>query len=146
MGVLAHEVSHVTAQHGVRSMINTLGWFAALQLAFGDASGIAGAAVAAAPFLIQLQYSQGFETEADRLGVGLMRDAGIDPNGLLAFFDKLMASEQAAGVDLPSFLSSHPATGERINNISAMIEVGTENHVDLSEPYHALKELVEGDN
>ena len=139
IGVLAHEMAHVTAQHGLRSIINSLGWLAAIQLVFGDVSGIAAALVAAAPALIHLQYSQRFEAEADELAVDLLQDAGVDPNGLAAFLQTLLVREHQRNVDIPTFLRSHPATEERIEAIRAEIASDRRVTVDLGDRFQALK-------
>lgn len=139
LGVLAHEIAHVSEQHGVRSVINSLGWLAALQLLFGDASGVAGAVVAAAPLLIHLQYSQSFEHEADTRAVALMEAAGTDPHGLTRFFAKLLKSEAAGGVEMPQFLSSHPATTDRIAAIERLITVSDPASRPMDENFMQLK-------
>ena len=139
IGVLAHELAHVTAQHGTRAIINSLGWLAAIQLVFGDVSGVAAAVVAAAPALIHLQYSQRFEAEADELAVDLLQQSGVDPEGLAAFLESLLEEENRRGVDIPSFLRSHPATAERIRAIRAEIDPQGSVTVDLSNRFLALK-------
>jgi predicted Zn-dependent protease len=40
--------------------------------------------------------------------------AGYDPRGLVTFFDTLR--KEGGGGEPPAFLSSHPATNERIEN------------------------------
>ena len=141
LGVLAHEVAHVTAQHGIRSVINSMGWLVALQLMFGDASGLVGAAVQAAPLLIHLQYSQGFESEADRIAVGMLESAQVDPGGLVRFFDRLIKEEQDAGVTVPEFLSTHPATADRIEEIQALMTHRPAPRADLEQHLAELKRL-----
>ena len=48
------------------------------------------------------------ETEADRIGLALARDAGFPVSGLLGFYDKLVAAEPAG-----TFSSSHPSAAKR---------------------------------
>lgn len=121
MGVLAHEISHVTEQHGLRGMINSLGWLVVLQATLGDASGLAGIVVQSAPFLIHQQYSQGFEEDADENGVALLQRAQVDPDGLGSFFERLLEEESHLPGAL-GFLSSHPATSDRIEHIESLID------------------------
>ncbi|MBK7139150.1 MAG: M48 family metalloprotease [Bacteroidetes bacterium] len=42
MGVLGHELAHVTKRHHIRSMINSIGLFAILSAFMGDISSLAG--------------------------------------------------------------------------------------------------------
>ena len=86
LGVLAHEISHVTQQHGIRNIISTAGTYLIIQAALGDASGIVATLASAAPLLIRQQYSRDFESEADFLGFELLKKANIDPQGLVDFF------------------------------------------------------------
>ena len=65
-------------------------------------------------------FSREAELEADIFAVQVMARAGWDPNGLLGFFQSLMYE---GGPNVPSFLSSHPATEERIRATRAEIEV-----------------------
>ena len=54
------------------------------------------------------------ESEADRLGLSLARDAGFPVAGLLGFFDKLAAAEPAG-----TFSSTHPSARTRAAQVRA---------------------------
>lgn len=112
-GVLAHEISHVTRRHHVRGMVDKLGFFMLLRALLGDVGGI-GAEIAVYGATIEsLKYSRDYELEADESGWDLMLKANLDPTGMIDFFHKL---EHEHG-DMPgaaSFMSTHPATGDRI--------------------------------
>lgn len=127
--VLAHELSHVTQRHIARSMDDQarmtpwvigsmlLGVIAASHSPQGAQALIVGGQAAAAQ--AQLSYSRDMEREADRVGFGVMRDAGFDPRGFVSMFGKL---EHAAALndngDYP-YLRSHPLTSERIADMQA---------------------------
>jgi predicted Zn-dependent protease len=64
-------------------------------------------------------FSRAAETEADAFAVSVLPKAGYDPQGLVSFFETL--SQQSKGGRPPSFLSSHPATEDRIANTSKLI-------------------------
>ena len=51
----------------------------------------------------------------------MMPKAGWDPAGLVTFFQMLQKERDSGGV--PAFLSSHPATSERIRATSEALEV-----------------------
>ncbi|TCJ15547.1 M48 family metallopeptidase, partial [Parasulfuritortus cantonensis] len=114
-GVLAHEVQHVELRHSLKNMLHGLGWRAVLALALGDVSG--GAWAGMAEQLGGMAYGRDLERQADLGALAALRRAGIAPDGLLAFFARLAGTE---GPGL-AFLSSHPATAERIDNLRRAI-------------------------
>jgi Zn-dependent protease with chaperone function len=109
-GVVAHEMAHVTLRHGTRTLAGRLGLAAGFQLLLGDAAGLVGLAGAAAEQLAGLSYSRVYELEADREGLRLLRAAGIDGQGMVAFFERMEARHGAGG----GWWATHPANGERI--------------------------------
>lgn len=115
-GVLAHEVQHVEQRHSLKAMGQSLGVTAALGLLLGDVSGIAQIAAG----LSQLSYSRDAEREADDEGLKALRRAGIDPQGMVGMFQTL-AKESEGALAPPAFLSSHPATRERVERMQAAI-------------------------
>ncbi len=115
-GVLAHEASHVLQRHSLRNMIHALGWRAVLAVALGDLSG--GIWGDMAQELGGLGYSRDLEREADLEGLKLLRQAGIPADGMARFFAK-MAQQQGEGL---VFLSSHPASDERLDALRAAIQ------------------------
>jgi Zn-dependent protease with chaperone function len=114
-GVLAHEISHVTRRHHVRGIIGNLGIYIIVRGFLGDISGVSAEIATAGATLSSLQYSRSFEIEADETGWKLLTKAGVDPKGMLAFFET-MKNEQGK-VHVSEFLSTHPATEERIRNL-----------------------------
>ena len=128
-GVLAHEIGHVTARHvahlyrrqrNTGLVANLLGMIIAMlsgnsYLAQG---GQLATGVAAQAYLNT--YTQDAEKEADALAVKSMVRAGYDPNALITMLQTLQA-EAAGGLQAPQFLRSHPATSERIRDVSYLI-------------------------
>lgn len=156
LGVLAHEVAHVTEQHGLRNIMGTAGIYLIIQGVLGDVSGLLATVADAAPLLLNQSYSRSFETEADEKGLQLLRKANIDPQGLVTFFETIMAKEkEKMGTmvededtremvgDALSFLSTHPATDERIENIKRQIKPNEQGYKDLDVAFQALKREVE---
>jgi len=114
-GVLAHEVQHVEARHTLQNLIHDLGWRAVLSVALGDLGGDVWAGMAHR--LGTLKYGRDLEREADLKALERLRRAGIAPDGLIGFFEKL-ARMEGMGVAL---LASHPTSAERIDNLRAAI-------------------------
>lgn len=120
-GVLAHEMAHVTMRHGLRRVGQSLGFFAAIQLVLGDASGLGRIAKEVLTIASVNAYSREQENEADLIGVRYLHAAHIDPRGLGEFFALL---KQKYG-DVPgtySWLSTHPQHIERIAAIASEAE------------------------
>ena len=133
--VMAHELSHVTQRHISRSIGDQarmapwligamiLGMLAASKSAQGAQAMIVGGQAMAAQS--QLNFSRDMEREADRIGYGVMSEAGFDTQGFVTMFGKL---QQAAGLnDSGSFpyLRSHPLSSERIADMQARQQLQT---------------------
>jgi predicted Zn-dependent protease len=56
-----------------------------------------------------LKYGRNQESEADHLGLIFMALAGYNPEGAIAFWQRMDARENAAAA--PKFLSTHPSNG-----------------------------------
>lgn len=124
--VLGHEISHAIANHGNERMsqllLVQLGGItlsqalkerpAQTQQLLFAAYGL-GANVG---FL--LPYSRSNELEADHIGLILMSMAGYDPASAIPFWERM---SQAGGGKPPEFLSTHPATSRRIDDLQKEI-------------------------
>lgn len=116
-GVMAHEIAHVAARHAMRQMTRS-NWanIGTIPLIFVG-GGIGYAARAAAGLglpLTFLQFSRGFEAEADYLGVQYMYKTGYDPQAYVSFFEKVQAKEKKKPGSLAKAFSTHPQTPDRI--------------------------------
>lgn len=157
LGVLAHEITHVEAQHGIRNVIGSAGLYVIASAIFGDVNGVLAVAVGAAPLLLNQRYSRGFETESDVEGFKLLQRANIDPRGLASFFNKLMQAEKSAldGIDdsgtrrviegALDFLSTHPASEVRIQKLQMLAGEIQGGHVytNFSDEFIAVQQYVE---
>ncbi len=118
LGVLAHEISHVTRQHGLRKMIDSLGFFMIIKAFFGSKGGLLGEIVEGGAFLLDQKFSRSFEREADETGFAYLVTANIEPSGMISFFARLNEkSKEDGALSLNSglnFLSTHPAPEERM--------------------------------
>jgi predicted Zn-dependent protease len=97
----------------------------------------------------QLSYSRDMEREADRVGYGILVDAGYDPRGFVGMFGRL---QQAAGLnDSGSFpyLRSHPLTSERIADMQArqrLLSLGTAAPGDMTQALMSARARVMSQN
>ena len=123
--VMGHEVAHALANHGQQRMsaaqLQQLGAVAGnLALAndpqnqqlFNTAYGV-GTNVG-----VMLPFSRSNENEADKIGLTLMAIAGYEPAAAAELWQRMQAQEQGTP---PEFLSTHPASGTRIQNIQSWV-------------------------
>ncbi|MEK6595658.1 MAG: tetratricopeptide repeat protein, partial [Pseudomonadota bacterium] len=65
----------------------------------------------------KLDFTRKHEKEADRIGLSILLDAGFDPQGMSAFFERLQKAGRFHENGAPSYLRTHPITFERIADI-----------------------------
>lgn len=118
-GVLAHELQHVLKRHTTRAILQQSSTAVLIAAVTGDASGAMAYGLNSARFIGAMRYSRQNEAEADLEGMRMILEAGVDPAGMIRFYERL---EQEAP-DLPEavgFLSSHPTTKRRIESLRAI--------------------------
>ena len=123
-GVIAHEVAHVAARHGMEQA-SKAELFNYLSIPLIFMGGIGGYAIrqglSLAVPLTFLKFSRGAEKEADRLGAQYMWASGYDPNALITFFEKLQAKDKKKPGTLSKLFSTHPMTGDRITQVRELV-------------------------
>lgn len=121
IGVMGHEIGHVTARHSVsqqsKQQMGQLlligGMIASEKFAQYAQTALQGME------LLFLKFSRDDERMADRLGVGYMSLLGYDGHKMADFFQvlsKMSMAESQGGV--PTFLSTHPDPGDRFNSVN----------------------------
>jgi predicted Zn-dependent protease len=127
--VVAHEVSHVVAQHGAERMSQQFATQAGLDLARVLAGApspsknlVLGVLGLGAQYGILMPYSRTQESEADLYGLDLMAKAGFDPAASARLWRNMARSGGGAP---PEFLSTHPSHETRIRDLEARIPAAT---------------------
>ena len=121
-GVIGHEIGHVVGKHGVKQLTRQLGLAAMAQLALGeDQSELKKMVAGLAANGVLTKYSRDAEREADIYAVQEMYDAGIDPEGMATFFEKLRNLQKSRPSKLQQLFSTHPLTTERITAVRSQI-------------------------
>lgn len=113
VAVLAHEVGHLAERHSLRILLQdslTALFVAGLT---GDPTSMAALSASIPTVLMQSKYSREFEREADEFAFDYLRREGLDPGLLRQLLTRLEAADGAAS-DVPDWLSTHPATEERV--------------------------------
>jgi len=116
-GVMAHEISHVCARHGMRQMTRAnwanIGTIPLIFIGGGIGYGIYEAAGLGLP-LTFMKFQRNFEAEADYLGLQYMYKTGYDPQAFISFFEKIQAKEKKKPGSIAKAFASHPQTPDRI--------------------------------
>jgi hypothetical protein len=112
--VIGHEIGHVVSRDPTRHALRSAGSIGVLGLLFGDFAGGALVLVLTNQ-LINAQYSQTAEAEADVFAHDLLLGAGVAPSALGEMFEQFLALGGDAEGLMAHFMS-HPKLGDRIEN------------------------------
>ncbi len=113
--VMSHEIGHIVGRHSIQQMRQA-----------AVAQGVAAAAGLDRNTMVRIGVdlalrrpnSRKDEFEADKLGLDTLARAGYAPSAMVSFMQKLLK----AGGSVPTFLSSHPATSDRIEALEREID------------------------
>jgi len=141
--VMGHELSHITQRHISRMLARQsrqaplmlaamiLGAIAAAKSNSGDAGQAVIAGTQAFAMNSQLSFSRDMEREADRVGFGVMTQAGYAPQGAASMFEKLQYASRLSDNGSYPYLRSHPLTSERIADMQTRFQLS---HGQLAPP------------
>jgi len=120
VGVIAHEVGHVSEAHAIRRLQWQLGasYLTDVVLGKGTAKEVADLLVA---IYLNTGYSRDNEFEADAFAVEATASARFNPWGLVSFFEYIESISEDQ-LEIFKYLSSHPTPEERIKQAMEIIE------------------------
>ncbi|MDE2080431.1 MAG: M48 family metalloprotease, partial [Burkholderiales bacterium] len=148
--VLAHELSHVTQRHIARGIAPQqrasmaavatmlLGIFAAARSNNADVANAAIAGSQGAAIQSRINYTRGFEREADRVGFGVLVAAGYSPASMGDMFEKMQTALRLSDQSSFPYLRDHPVTTERISEARDRMLLVEHPRPDLPTLEHAL--------
>ena len=118
--VMAHEIGHIAGRHAIGQMRQQ-----------AIAQGVAAAAGLDRNLAVRIgvdlalrrPHSRQDEVEADELGLDTLQNAGYAPVAMVDFMEKVLKK----GGSVPTFLSTHPATSDRINALEQAIDPARSN-------------------
>ena len=142
--VLGHELSHVSQRHISRLISQQerqapwmIGALILGALAASKNPQVAGAMMSGGQALAaqsQLNFSRDMEREADRVGTGVMMDAGFDPRGVVGMFEKLQQAARLNDSGGFAYLRTHPLGTERIGDAQARQQLATPASANRGQP------------
>lgn len=124
VAVLAHERGHIEQRHAMRMVLQSSAVGLAMTWYMGDVSTL----LATVPTVIlQATYSRDMERESDEYAERTLKLNGLSPCLLATALEKLAAAHRSHNEKMPpqndakdgamDYLSSHPATAERIQQM-----------------------------
>lgn len=119
--VVAHEIGHIDRRHSVDQLCHRARNSTLLSAAGLDESTAVNIGVELA---LNRPNSRSDESEADEVGLNMLRQGGYAPYAMVTFMETLM---KRGGASPPTFLSTHPATSDRIRALKAQINPATAN-------------------
>ncbi len=142
MAVLSHEVAHVTERHIAEQLAAQYGLQTLSALALGQEAGVLGQLVGTVAQQGSLiTYTRAHEREADSTGIRYETQAGWDPHGYVSFFEHLSQME-GRGDWVPSWLQTHPAPEDRVENArEAIAQMDRVPRKTGRESYQTFKQL-----
>lgn len=115
--VIGHEIGHIAARHAVEQMREAAIASGLVTVAGLDRNSAVNLGVELA---IRRPHSRQAEFEADQLGLANLTSAGYAPGAMVDFMQKLVGQGS-----IPTFLSTHPATTDRITALQRQINPAT---------------------
>jgi predicted Zn-dependent protease len=124
MGVMGHEIGHVTARHSAAQMRDqTLGQIGLIvgMIAFPTFQQLAQQATQGMQLMF-LKFSRDHESQSDKLGVDYSSRMGYDAHEMAKFFNVLgrLSGGEDGAQRVPTFMSTHPDPGDRFAKVNAM--------------------------
>ncbi len=130
-GVLAHEIAHVAARHGVQKLQRHLRTGSLVNVLYnmilgGEPELLRENSLQLTNVVWSASHSRRDEKEADRLAVRYLLRTGADPRGVVTLLETLLAEEQldptTQSEGLETLFSTHPLTESRIADARDDIE------------------------
>lgn len=132
--VLAHEIAHVSQRHLARAFDNSgnttaltiATMLAAILIGTQDSqagqavlmSGVAGSAQSS------INFTRSNEYEADRVGINILAETGINPQGMVEFFEILLNKSPDNDIE---YLRTHPLNSSRVSEAKDRLAKKDEN-------------------
>ena len=147
--VLAHEIGHVQGRHIARRIERmkrlNIASIAALLLGVFLGKGQAGSALLATTTALNaslgLKYSREDEEEADRRAFQWLCKAGYNPRGLITVLDKMQRMRWLGSDAIPSYLSTHPGSAQRITYLEDLLKGAPRCNVPIRRASQELRRI-----
>lgn len=122
--VIGHEMGHIAGRHALEQMKQM-----AIAQGIATIAGVADDRLVGigVDLALRLPNSREAEFDADRRGLMNITRAGFAARAMPTFMQKLATASKGSASSPPAFLSTHPATVDRINALNEAIQVNNLN-------------------
>ena len=123
IGVLAHEIGHLQGRHALRQVLQNSATGLIVATITGDIFSASSLAAALPTMLVDAKFSRDMEREADEAAVAYLDRRGLSRSHFAAILGRLQATQdkktgnEKDDGSVGAFLSTHPATRERIERL-----------------------------
>ena len=142
LGVLGHEMAHVTERHSLRQAISELSGYVLMSILLGGGNDLVYSIGSNARYLLSQHYSRAQEEEADEVGFEYLTKANISPEGLISFFAKLQEENALVDNKWIELISTHPSSERRVENLQKMLDDYDGEFEEIDFPYQKFKEKI----
>lgn len=124
VGILGHEIGHITARHSVQqiSRAQLAGIGMGVGMIFVPEVRPYGDLIQTGLGVLFMKFSRDDERESDTLGVRYSLTAGYDAVEMASFFDVLQRLGEKSGQSIPSWMSTHPDPEDRQARILQQVQ------------------------
>ncbi len=123
--VVAHEIGHVEHRDQISELERAQGANVGLTLAYvllgRQPSAVEQAGIQVAGSALFAHYDRNMESNADAAAVQLTTSAGYNPEGLVTFFQKLLAMRRSNPSEISQWFATHPTEEQRIRDAQQLI-------------------------
>lgn len=154
--VIAHEIAHLSQRHFARGLeasqtqgpASVAAIFAGILLMAASGNPDAGIALVmgsqAASIQSQLRFSRDREREADRVGLQIMADAGLNPQGMPQMFKRMYMANRYNSIPAElEFLLTHPMTEARLADTGNRAEQYDQKALKESLDYQLIRQRIQ---
>ena len=151
VGILGHEIGHITARHSVQqiSRAQLAGIGMGVGMIFVPEVRPYGDLIQTGLGVLFMKFSRDDERESDTLGVRYSLTAGYDASEMASFFDVLQRLGERSGQSIPSWMSTHPDPQDRQARILQQVQTSG-NSIELAtreeDFLHRIEGMVFGEN
>lgn len=149
--VIAHEIGHIQGRH-IAKRISTMQKMNIANIAIAVTSLFLGSPKSSQALVMgstalalsaSLKYSRQDEEEADRRAYDWLCKAGYNPHGLINVMKKIIQNRWMASDGIPSYLSTHPSSSERLTYLTQLTEFKpcNQNMAHRSEAFYRVKAI-----
>lgn len=115
LGVIGHELGHLHHGHSMERVMRYSLSSALISMVVGDIGG--GALAVGVSQMVESEFSQDQERQADQYALDMLAQAGVSPAGLSRLFAALRDDHPEADGILTEWMGSHPTLTERITTL-----------------------------